>query len=70
MFLQQASYTPSFGGLGLRAEREEAFEELFVEVQRLCHEAGVSDSWKVVALDGTEVAANAALAMIRSHEAI
>ena len=43
-----------------RAEREEAFEELFVEVLRLCHEAGLV-KLGVVALDGTKVAANAAL---------
>ena len=52
-----------------RAEREEAFEELFVEVLRLCHEAGLV-KLGVVALDGTKVAANAALATNRSHLAI
>ena len=52
-----------------RAEREEAFEELFVEVLRLCHEAGLV-KLGVVALDGTKVAANAALATNRSHQAI
>ena len=35
-------------------------EELFVEVLRLCHEAGLV-KLGVVALDGTKVAANAAL---------
>ena len=53
----------------LRAEQEEALEELFVEVLRLCHEAGLV-KLGVVALDGTKVAANAALATNRSHQAI
>ena len=52
-----------------RAEHEEALEALFVEVLRLCHEAGLV-KLGVVALDGTKVAANAALAANRSHEAI
>ena len=52
-----------------RAEREGAFEELFVEVLRLCHEAGLV-KLGVVALDGTKVAANAALATNRSYQAI
>ena len=49
-----------------RAEHEEAFEDLFVEVLRLCHEAGLV-KLGVVALDGTKVAADAALATNRSH---
>ena len=65
MPLQDANPTPSFGGFGLRAEHE----ELFVEVLRLCHEAGLV-KLGVVALDGTKVAANAALATNRSHQAI
>lgn len=52
-----------------RAEHEKALEELFVEVLRLCHEAGLV-KLGVVALDGTKVAANAALAANRSHQAI
>ena len=52
-----------------RAEQEEALEELFVEVLRLCHEAGLV-KLGVVALDGTKVAANAALGANRSHQAI
>ena len=52
-----------------RAEREEALDELSVEVLRLCHEAGLV-KLGVVALDGTKVAANAALATNRSHQAI
>ena len=52
-----------------RAEHEEALEKLFVDVLRLCHEAGLV-KLGVVALDGTKVAANAALAANRSHEAI
>ena len=51
-----------------RAEHEKALEELFVEVLRLCHEAGLV-KLGVVALDGTKVAANA-LDANRSHEAI
>ena len=46
-----------------RAEHEEALEKLFVEVLRLCHEAGLV-KLGVVALDGTKVATN------RSHQAI
>ena len=46
-----------------RAEHEEALERLFVQVLRLCHEAGLV-KLGVVALDGTKVAAN------RSHEVI
>ena len=53
----------------IRAEQEEALEELFVEVVRLCHEAGLV-KLGVVALDGTKVAANAELATNRSHQAI
>ena len=52
-----------------RAEHEKALEKLFVEVLRLCHEAGLV-KLGVVALDGTKVAANAALAANRSHAAI
>ncbi len=52
-----------------RREHEEALEKLFVEVLRLCHEAGLV-KLGVVALDGTKVAANAALDANRSHEAI
>ena len=52
-----------------RAEHEEALEKLFVEVLRLCHEAGLV-KLGVVTLDGTKVAANAALATNRSHQAI
>ena len=69
MWLPSPRPSVSFGGFGLRAEREEAFEELFVEVLRLCHEAGLV-KLGVVALDGTKVAANAALATNRSHQAI
>ena len=53
-----------------RAEHEPgARQNLFVEVLRLCHEAGLV-KLGVVALDGTKVAANAALATNRSHQAI
>jgi transposase len=52
-----------------RAEHEKALEGLFVEVLRLCHEAGLV-KLGAVALDGSKVAANAALAANRSYEAI
>jgi len=52
-----------------RAEHEKALERLFVEVLRLCREAGLV-KLGVVALDGTKVAANAALAANRSHQAL
>jgi len=52
-----------------RAQHEEALERLFVEVLRLCREAGLV-KLGVVALDGTKVAANAALAANRGYEAI
>ena len=52
-----------------RAQHEEAVERLFVEVLRLCREAGLV-KLGVVALDGTKVAANAALAANRGYEAI
>jgi transposase len=52
-----------------RAEHEKALERLFGEALRLCHEAGLV-KLGVVALDGTKVAANAALAANRSYEAI
>jgi hypothetical protein len=52
-----------------RAEREEALERIFVQVLRLCREAGLV-KLGVVALDGTKVAANAALAANRSYKTI
>ena len=52
-----------------RAEREEALERLFVQVLRLCREAGLV-KLGVVALDGTKVAADAALAANRSYATI
>src|SRR3989304_3552475 len=52
-----------------RAEHEKALEKLFVEVLRLCQEAGLV-KLGAVALDGTKVAANASLAANRSHGAI
>lgn len=52
-----------------RAEHEEALERLFVRVLQLCREAGLV-KLGMVALDGTKVAANAALAANRSYEAI
>src|SRR3990170_8961233 len=44
-----------------RAEHEEALERLFVQVLWLCREAGLV-KLGVVGLDGSKVAANAALA--------
>ena len=47
--------------VGLRAEREEALERLFVQVLGLCREARL-EKLGIVAPDGTKMAANAALA--------
>ena len=52
-----------------RAEHEEALERLFVKVLRLCQEAGLV-KLGIVALDGSKVAANAALDANRSYEDI
>ena len=52
-----------------RAEHEEALAQLFVQVLWLCREAGLV-KLGVVGLDGSKVAANAALAANRSYEAI
>ena len=52
-----------------RAEHEEALEHLFVQVLRLCREAGLV-KLGTVALDGTKVAANASLAANRSHDTL
>lgn len=63
-----ANQQPDFRTLcRFRAERQEPLERLFVEVLRLCREAGMV-KLGVVALDGTKLAANAALAANRSHE--
>jgi transposase len=65
-----ANQQPDFRTLcRFRAEHEERLKRLFVEVLRLCREAGLV-KLGVVSLDGTKVAANAALAANRSHEAI
>ena len=65
-----ANQQPDFRTLcRFRAEHEEGLEKLFVEVLRLCGEAGLV-KLGVVAVDGTKVAANAALAANRSHKAI
>ena len=59
-----ANQHPDFRTLcRFRAEQGESLERLFVEVLRLCHEAGLV-KLGVVALDGTKVAAN------RSHQAL
>lgn len=52
-----------------RAEHEEDLERLFVQVLRVCREAGLV-KLGVVALDGSKVAANASLAANRSYEAL
>ncbi len=65
-----ANQQPDFRTLcRFRAEHEERLKRLFVEVLRLCREAGLV-KLGAVALDGTKVAANAALGANRSHEAI
>lgn len=65
-----ANQQPDFRTLcRFRAEHEEALERLFVEVLRLCREAGLVRVGKV-ALDGTKVAANAALEANRSYAAL
>ncbi|MDA1219678.1 MAG: IS1182 family transposase [Chloroflexi bacterium] len=52
-----------------RAEHEAALERLFVQVLRLCREAGLVQLG-VVALDGTKVEANAALAANREYQSL
>lgn len=52
-----------------RAEHQAALERLFVQVLRLCREAGLV-KLGVVALDGTKVAANAALAANREYQTL
>ena len=52
-----------------RAEHEEALKKLFAQVLGLCREAGLV-KLGAVALDETKVAADAALDLNRSHEAI
>ena len=52
-----------------RAEHEESLERLFVQVLRLCREAGLM-KLGVVAIDGTKVCANASLAANKSYKAI
>jgi transposase len=65
-----ANQQPDFRTLcRFRAEHEQALEHLFVQVLRLCREAGLV-KLGVVALDGTKVAASAALDANRSYEAI
>ncbi len=65
-----ANQQPDFRTLcRFRAEHEEALERLFVQVLRLCREAGLV-KLGVAALDGTKVTASAALAANRSHKAV
>jgi transposase len=52
-----------------RSEHEKALERLFVQVLRLCREAGLA-KLGMVALDGAKLAANAALDANRTHKAI
>src|SRR3990172_8788745 len=68
--LVAANQQPDFRTIcRFRAEHEKALEELFVQVLRLCRGAGLV-RLGVVALDGTKLAANAALAANRGYEAI
>ena len=65
-----ANQQPDFRTLcRFRAEHEERLKRLFGEVLRLCQEAGLV-KLGVVALDGTKVAANAALAANRTYDTI
>jgi transposase len=65
-----ANQQPDFRTLcRFRGEHEGALERLFVEVLGLCREAGLV-KLGVVALDGTKVAANAALEANRTYDAI
>lgn len=50
-----------------RAEHQEAFKEVFVEVLRLCAAAGLA-SLGAVAIDGTKIGTNAALSANREAE--
>jgi transposase len=52
-----------------RAEHEKRLERLFVQVLRMCREAGLV-KLGVVALDGSKVAANASLAANRIYETL
>lgn len=52
-----------------RAEHEEAFKQVFVDVLRLCAVAGLA-SLGTVAIDGTKIEANAALSANRQAEAV
>jgi len=52
-----------------RAEHEKRLERLFVQVLKMCREAGLV-KLGLVALDGSKVAANASLAANRSHDAL
>lgn len=52
-----------------RARHEQALADLFTDVLELCAKAGLV-SVGVLALDGTKIAANAALAQTRSYESI
>ncbi|MFH1483835.1 MAG: IS1182 family transposase [Chloroflexota bacterium] len=52
-----------------RAEHEKRLERLFVQVLRMCREAGLV-KLGVVALDGSKFAANASLAANRSHDTL
>jgi hypothetical protein len=52
-----------------RRKNLKEFEELFTQILRLCAEAGLVKVG-VVAIDGTKVKANAALAANRTHEAV
>lgn len=52
-----------------RADHQEAFKQVFVDVLRLCAEAGLA-SLGTVAIDGTKIEANAAMSANRQAETI
>ena len=52
-----------------RADHQEAFKEVFVDVLRLCARAGLA-SLGTVAIDGTKIEANAAMSANRQAETI
>jgi transposase len=65
-----ANQTPDHATLArFRATHEQALEELFVQVLRRCAEAGLVKVG-LVALDGTKLTANAALAANRTKEGL
>lgn len=65
-----ANQRPNFRTIcRFRAEHEKALGNLFVQVLRLCYEAGLV-KLGAIALDGSKVAANASLSANRTHETL